>query len=86
MTKKQCELVKSLLAQTRFNTSDGDFYLSIYESKWSDLEYCAITIFPQDGINRFHVFDLECIMNVCRVVDVYFSIQVVQNLPVIKIS
>lgn len=86
MTKKQCELVKSLLAQTRFNTTDGDFYQSIDESKWNDLEYCAISIFPRDGRKEFHVFDLEYIMNVCSAVNVYFSIMVEQNLPVIKIS
>lgn len=86
MTKKQCELVKGLLAQTQFNTSDGDFYLSIYESKWNDLEYCAITLFPQEWLCKFHSFDLVCIMEVCSVVGVYFSIKVEQNLPVIKIS
>lgn len=86
MTKKQCELVKGLLAQTQFNTSDGDFYQSIYESKWDDLEYCTITLFPQEWLGKFHSFELECIMNVCSVVGVYFSIKVEQNLPVIRIS
>ena len=86
MTKEQFDMVKSLLAQTSFNTTDGDFYLSISNCRYLKESPYVITIFPNDLYKRFPKFDIECIHGVCAVVNAYYNVCVEQGLPVIRIS
>lgn len=86
MTKEQFEMVKTLLSQGTFSSTNGDFSLSLREFNLGELREYQVFVYSNDNSGRLTMYDMERILNVVNVVGVWFFVKSNGKVPFIKIS
>lgn len=86
MTQQQQQQVKALLAQGSNSSTSGDFSMSLSGGMLFDIPMYAITIYMNDHTHMISCYDIERINDVCRVMEVFYTIRIENNVPVIKIG